>query len=794
MVERGNLGAREPSAPRRRKPGFSWRTDEDICANILNSLTDHIAVLDSQGEIVAINEAWLRFARRNGGRKAGIGIGVNYLDACRDALGSEDDEYARKALHGIEQVLGRRRRRFEFEYPCHSPDQRRWYLMHVTQLSDSHGGVVVAHIDISSKVLAEEALRRREQEYQTLTENAPDIIARFDRQYRYVFINKAIVDWVGRFPFEIIGTSIRERSYSDETKQEYEDALRWVFEHDQPRLGTRRAQVKLMPERSPEGRLETVLAIARDITELKQAQEELKQSEALFKALYEGVPLGYHSLDGQGRIITVNQAWLDFMGYLREEVVGRWFGEFMTPESAGRMKACFSEFICKGVVKCAEFEMIRKDGSRAIVSLDGRIGCDELGRFKQTHCIIHDVTERKRAEEELRRAKAEAEEANRAKSEFLANMSHEIRTPMNGILGLTDMALMSRPSAKVHGYLELVKKSAMALLGIINDILDLSKIESGRLELEKNPFDPRGMLETLFQTMSLEAEAKGLRFQAHISPSIPDRLLGDEGRLRQVFINILGNAIKYTRQGSVSVKVAVASRAEREGLVPFRPSPELVCLVASVRDTGIGIPKDRLESIFDTFTTVATNARHGGTGLGLSISRQLIELMNGTIRVESAPGRGSTFTFAVSLEPARGEEQPLRPEPIEGRAAKVRPLKILLAEDNEINRILAVDFLRAKGHEVRSVENGREAVEALRQEAFDLVLMDARMPEMDGIEATRRIRSGESGDPHVPIVALTAYALKGDRERFIEAGMDDYISKPLDLDELDRALGRLFHG
>ncbi len=395
--------------------------------------------------------------------------------------------------------------------------------------------------------------------------------------------------------------------------------------------------------------------------------------------------------------------------------------------------------------------------------------------------------------EERRQAEARAESATKVKSDFLAKMSHEIRTPMNGILGMTELILLTTTDPKARKHLDMIKQSGQALLDIINDILDLSKIEAGKTELEHQVFNPRDIVASTVELLDVTARNKGLRLTFRLDDRVPGHAIGDEGRLRQILTNIIGNAVKFTEQGSVEVSATLAEDGS-----PL--SPDTVHLLFSVKDTGIGIPGDKLESVFESFSQVgeSSHVEYGGTGLGLAISKQLVEMMGGRIWVESEPVAGSTFFFTVRLglvaEPRQSAGMARTTT-----APGVSPLRILLAEDNEINRIYAVTLLEHMGHGVTAVDNGRKALEALKSERFDLVLIDVRMPVMDGGEATRLIRAGEAGNPEVPIVAMTAYALDGDRERFLAMGMDDYIAKPIDIDKLEQllqrvALGRMMPG
>ncbi|MFP5240613.1 MAG: ATP-binding protein, partial [Acidobacteriota bacterium] len=379
------------------------------------------------------------------------------------------------------------------------------------------------------------------------------------------------------------------------------------------------------------------------------------------------------------------------------------------------------------------------------------------------------------------------EAANRAKSAFLANMSHELRTPMNGILGMAELALMSSSDPGVLEYIQLLKESAKSLLHIINDILDLSKIEAGKTELESAPFGLRGLLASTLKPLELAAQAKGLRLLTRVGTEVPDGLLGDQGRLRQILVNLVGNAVKFTDTGSIAVSVNIAEGADSP--------PGFVPLAFQVRDTGIGIPDSKLGRLFESFTVglSSNHPKYGGTGLGLAISKKLVEMMDGMIWAESTEGAGTVFSFNVAFR----QDKAAAPLP-GGMAASLEPgengkLKILLVEDDEVNRLMASTLLRKKGHEVDTAPNGRRALDALARAVYDLVFMDIRMPEMDGEEATRRIRSGQEPgiDPNVPIVALTAYALKGDKERFLMAGMNGYIAKPLEIAELDAILNSI---
>jgi PAS domain S-box-containing protein len=831
--------------------------------------------------------------------------------------------------------------------------------------------------DFTERKQSEERLREERQLLRTLMDNLPESIYFKDAQGRYLVDNVAHrrilrvgseQEVLGKTIFDFFPREQAERYAADDADVLREGKI--VQDHEELFIDERGRQrchsSTKVPLRGGDGQISGLVCIGRDVTDQRQAEQDLARERKLLRTLMDNLPAHIFVKDAQSRFIIANTATLHSLGMTRlEDVRGKSDFDFLPRERAQQFYDDEQHIIRTGEPMINHEELLIDATGNArwlsTTKIPLRGPDSEIGGIMG---ISHDISERRTMEDQLRRAMEAAQSANKAKSEFLARMSHEIRTPMNGILGMTELALDTELTREQRECLQMVLHSGEALLSVINDVLDFSKIEAGKMQLEPAPFHLRDSLADAVRSLGLRAQQKGLELACHVSPDVPDLLLGDIGRLRQVIVNLVGNAIKFTSHGEVVVRVGreephaqaqrrreekeekeqspafsanAATMGESTGSFPLCASAPLreVLLQFEVSDTGIGIPAEKQQAIFEPFEQVdgSITRQYGGTGLGLAISSQLVQLMGGRMWVESEVGRGSRFRFTARFQSVPGRESAQRmveppdvhglrvllvddnathldilkemftgwrmratavgstsealselrraatagepyqllladavmPPPdgfalaeqvraeaglvgatilmltsagravsaercreigvqatimkplkqselldtilgvvsadVEARAPRevdpgrdhsvssLPPLRVLLAEDNLINQRLALRLLEKAGHTVRVAGNGRQALQALERDRFDVVLMDVQMPELNGMEATGEIRQRErTTGAHVPIIALTAHAMKGDRERCLAAGMDGYVSKPIRDQELFEAI------
>jgi len=825
-----------------------------------------------------------------------------------------------------------------------------------------------------------EELAESRAQFDSLVENLPVHVFRKDLLGRFTYCSPSFCALMGRPASEILGKSDFD-FYPPELAEKYrlndlavldsEQVFEDIEEHQSAEGSKLYVQVMKTPVHDAEGNVVGIQGIFWDVTDRKVAEIQLRESELRKRSIFETAMDCIIFTDAQDRIVEFNRAAERTFGYQRHEVVGSDVADIIMPEpQRERFREDIGRFMACGdagslISRRVEVPLLRRDGGTFLAEMVVQpIPLDGSPAFA---IFARDITDRKLAEEAQRQAREAAEAANAAKSRFLANMSHEIRTPMNGIIGIADLLLSTELTAEQREYLNLLLESGESLLALLNDLLDLSKIEAGKLDLDRMEFDLRERLGDAVRSLAFRAHSKGLELACHVAPDVPSVVIGDPVRLRQVIVNLVGNAVKFTERGEVVIDVACQSQMDSEAMLRF-----------TVKDTGLGIPQEKLGAIFDAFEQggISTARRFGGTGLGLAISAKLVERMGGQIWVESHEGQGSSFHFTVRLALAPNGRTRIKPPPqvsivglpvlvvddnatsrgileemlaswdmrptavadaaealeaaqraaADGRAfpvvivdanmprmdgfelverlrdtaaasnpplpsgerpgegrssanlpspqpspqrgvgvdsrsphvimllssgsrpgdiarceqlgvaayvmkpvkqselldtllalldpariedeaagdaaetATVRPLRILLAEDTLVNQRLAVGLLERQGHTVVVANNGLVALTMLEQSAthggpFDLVLMDVQMPEMDGLEATQRIRERERHcGGHIPIVAMTARAMKGDRERCLEAGMDGYLSKPIRSKDLLAAIRAVVGG
>jgi two-component system, sensor histidine kinase and response regulator len=777
--------------------------------------------------------------------------------------------------------------------------------------------ILISMIDVTERRQVEDKLDDERNLLRTLIDNLPDRVYAMDVQGHKTLSN--VADWQasgGKTMEDVIGKTDLD-TYPPELAKEYWaldkaviDTGTPVLNREEPGLDAKGNSIWVLsskvPLRDSRGKIMGLVGIGRDITERRRIEHDVIRQKQYFETLVSNSPVAIVVLDNDSKIVSCNPAFEKLFGYSGEEAVGTNIDLLVTTQDSYTEALQYTQQAMTGLVH-GTGKRRTKTGTMVDVEIFG-VPVTQDGQKIGALAIYHDISE-------LVSARQEAEEANRAKSDFLANMSHEIRTPMNGVIGMLELALDTPLTNEQRDYLQISMQSAEALLALINDILDFSKIEARKLELEKIDFSLRTLIEDMSYTLAPRAQDKGLELACLIHPELKSGLQGDPGRLRQILINLVGNAIKFTHQGEIVIRAEPVRETDTEATIHF-----------SVQDTGIGIPDDRIKSVFERFTQVdgSTTRKYGGSGLGLTICKQLVEAMGGEIGVESTLGVGSIFWFNIpfekqpeqnnkttklSLEPVSlkgirvlgvddnatnrtilirtmegfgcrvetaatgakaieflqnaeragdpfrvvlldmqmpgmdGEQttRAIRSDPIlkevriivltsiglRGDAAHMEALgcsgyllkpirqqllydalvailgtkekapvlvtrhllseikrsdkRILVAEDNAINQKLAVILLGKAGYPTDVVENGIQAIEKVKSGQYYAVLMDVQMPEMDGFDATRHIREWEADRLHIPIIAMTAHAMKGDRERYLEAGMDDYVSKPLDI-------------
>ncbi|WP_461456515.1 ATP-binding protein [Methanothrix sp.] len=605
--------------------------------------------------------------------------------------------------------------------------------------------------------------------------------------WRFEYANPAFARMVGRRPEELIGRSMDELIHPQDlpiliqarSRRQAGDTSSYEARLIRSDGCVFPVQVTGTP-RWQDGKFFGSIVAVTDLTERKRFEDELKKSEAKNRALLDAIPDAIFLLDKEGNFLDYRAQNSSILYAPAELFMGKNIHSIMPQDLVELTMNNLGLARQSGKMQVFEYQLPTNGETK---HFEARINLCEGGDFL---ALVRDVTERKRSDEMLWKAKEEAEAAAKAKSEFLANMSHEIRTPLNAVIGLTGLLLDTDLTHEQRNYLEIVRDSGDSLLSVINNILDFSKIDGGMMELEHSPFDLRRCIESTMDLMVTRAAEKGLVLKVVLDDQLPTMLVGDASRLRQVLANLLSNAVKFTDKGFV--EVSVRGNAIPEGFE----------LRFDVLDTGIGMPQDKLDRLFMPFSQIDSSItrRYGGTGLGLAISKRLVEMMGGRIWANSDLGVGSTFSFAVKVKlPCMQSVQhkfkdliPVIKPPIEGHFQQARPLSILLAEDNAVNQMVLLKMLRKIGYQADLASNGFDVLAALDRQAYDVILMDIQMPDMDGFEATRRILARFPKKKRPRIIALTAHALNGDRERCLEAGMDSYLSKPVKIEDLQSAL------
>lgn len=516
-----------------------------------------------------------------------------------------------------------------------------------------------------------------------------------------------------------------------------------------------------------------------------QAYKGPEKNQEMAAAILSNIGDGVISTDKTGRIIYMNKIAEEILECSKTESVGRLFHEVFIIYNSETKQPAFNPvaYVLETNSRTGLHNntvLILDNHKEKFISATCTPAKDVKGKMVGVVVVFRDITRLKTLDKQLITAKEAAEAANKAKSEFLANMSHEIRTPINGVVGMLELTLLSNLNNDQRDNLVTAKACAQSLLSIINDVLDFSKMEAGKMTLESTDFNLNDLIEEIIRAHSVKASEKGLELSYSLTSSIPKYLVGDPNRLRQVLNNLISNAIKFTMKGEINVKLKNLLITKDEAEIEF-----------NVTDTGIGIAKEDMSKLFESFSQIENNytRQYGGTGLGLVISKQLVKMMGGEIGVESELGKGSNFHFTLKFK--IGKPIIIAKQPMAFISKAEKPLRILLVEDDRINRKVILKMLNEMGHNVNTADNGMEALEHCAGQVFDVILMDIQMPKMNGIEATSRIRQSENGNKGVPIIAMTAYALPGDKEKFLNLGMDAYISKPILIDALYQVLNQV---
>ncbi|MBX9850536.1 MAG: PAS domain S-box protein [Cytophagaceae bacterium] len=568
---------------------------------------------------------------------------------------------------------------------------------------------------------------------------------------------------------------LAHQSYHDFVNARYTEAFKGHPQHFETKSYDKEGneiwrETFLNPIFLPDGRIEEVSGISHDITEKKRSELAVHESEEKFRNIFESFQDIYYRTDVKGRITMISPSGCDLSGFTQEELIGKHISHFY--KNPRKQSKLIRQLLRTGTVRNYETNLKLKDGSTIQAISNIRLIYNKDGKPVAVDGVARDITFLKKASEELLKAKDIAERSLRVKESFLANMSHEIRTPMNGIIGMIDLMNETELDEEQKKFVQTIKKSSETLLRILNDILDLSKIEAGKMQLRLTSINLDSTIEKLYSLFYQQSATKGIGFSYTIEENVPRFILADEIRLLQILSNLTSNSIKFTDEGSVTIHITLEEKKGNTNKIKVE-----------ITDTGIGISEENQKMLFESFSQVdnSSTKAYSGTGLGLAISKELCKMMNGNIGVRTKLGEGSTFWFTFEAhESKRGNEPETKTEDFVriGNTFTGEKPKILLIDDNNINLMVASEILKKSGCEVDMVDNGMDAIEKVKNNLYDIIFMDIQMPKMDGITATREIRKLKIKNLP-PIIAMTAYSMKEDREKFLLAGMDDYVSKPI---------------